>query len=75
MKTWLCIGDEKRNIPKCMHSKIKIIEDFTLRGKRITRLRIECHHYSTKNTVYKVISKFITSCDNYDNQTIEGFIK
>jgi hypothetical protein len=66
MANWLCKGDKK--IPKCICSEIEIKDYWSMWEKR-KRLVIYC------NAKHKYIHKFVTSCSNYNNQTLFGEVK
>lgn len=69
MKTWLCIGDKKKNIPKCPYAKIH--NEILKRewGKNREVMIVDC------NKTLRVVTRYITECKYYYNQTLEECLK
>lgn len=74
MKTRLCSGDNKKGVPRCIYSEIKYSEGnrpiyaISSRAERFISLNIYC------NKQNKYIRKYIISCKDYQNNTLEGII-
>lgn len=69
-KWFLCIGDEKRKIPKCHYSNIKIIDRYkplwasSMRVDVIKNLSIYC------NFSHRFIIELKTSCNDFQNREL-----
>lgn len=69
-KWFLCIGNEKRKIPKCLYGNIKVIDRYkplwasSMRADVIKSLSIYC------NFSRHFITELKTHCDNFQNKDL-----
>lgn len=69
MRLWLCIGDKKKNIPACIYCNQSKGVRVGAWGKRSEVLMVDC----TKQL--KMITKYITECGYYNNNTLKEYLK